>query len=135
MGSVTVASLIEAVLGVAVAGEDDDLVAAILEADGGVYNEPFSATDTQVWVEKHDGALGLILVCHDGAVGALKISRSELLWLAPACLWRLGSWSTTRERMGPVVMSPNNVRMQLDMIAIMAKPTTKPCVRKRRLEM
>lgn len=42
-------------------GEDDDVVAAGLEAYGGVDDEPLGATDAQIWVEEDDG-LGVIVV-------------------------------------------------------------------------
>jgi hypothetical protein len=54
----TIAALLEAVLGVAVVGEDDDAVAALLQAHGGVDNETLGAADAQVWVEEDEGALG-----------------------------------------------------------------------------
>jgi len=55
-GEPTVAALVEAVRGVAVVGEDDDAVAALLQADGGVDDEPLGAADAQVRVEEDDGA-------------------------------------------------------------------------------
>lgn len=39
----TIASLIEAMLGVAVASKDDDPVTAVLQADGGVDDQPLGA--------------------------------------------------------------------------------------------
>ena len=51
-------------------GEDDDLVATVLEADGGVDNETLSASDAQVGMQE-DYGLGLVgrgrlllLTCH-----------------------------------------------------------------------
>lgn len=54
---VTVAALVEAVARVAVVGEDDDAVAAPLQADGGVDDEALRAADAEVWVEEDDGAV------------------------------------------------------------------------------
>lgn len=41
-------------LGVAVGGEDGDLVAEVLQADGGVDDETLSAANAQVRVEEDD---------------------------------------------------------------------------------
>lgn len=50
----TVATLVEAVAGVAVVGKDDDAMAAFLQADSSVDDEAFSAADAQVWMEEDD---------------------------------------------------------------------------------
>lgn len=50
----TVAALVKAVARVAVVGEDDDAVAAFLQADSSVDDEAFCAADAQVWMEKDD---------------------------------------------------------------------------------
>ena len=50
----TIASLVEAVLRVAVRCEDGDLVPAALQADSGVDDEALSAANTQIWVEEDD---------------------------------------------------------------------------------
>ena len=50
----TVADLVEAVAAIAVAREDDDAVAALLQTDGGVDDQPLGAAYAEVWVQKHD---------------------------------------------------------------------------------
>lgn len=66
-GGRTIAALVKAVGGVAVVGEDDDSVAALLEADGGIDDETFSAADAEVGMEEDDGGLGVCLC--GGSVG------------------------------------------------------------------
>lgn len=50
----TISSFIEAMLGVAVAREDDDFVAAVLQPYSGIDNQPFSSSNPQVGVEERD---------------------------------------------------------------------------------
>jgi hypothetical protein len=52
----TVARLVEAVLRVAVGGEDGDTVSAALQRHGGVDDQPLGSANTQVRVEE-DGVL------------------------------------------------------------------------------
>lgn len=52
-----IAGFVEAVLGIAVGGEDGDFVAEVLEADCCVDDEAFSAADAEVGVEE-DYVLG-----------------------------------------------------------------------------
>lgn len=56
----TVAAFVEAVGWVAVVGEDDDSVAALLETDGGIDYEAFCAADAEIGVEEEDCGLGII---------------------------------------------------------------------------
>lgn len=42
-------------LRVAMAGENDHLVAAVLKTNGGINDEPLGATNAQVWVQEDDG--------------------------------------------------------------------------------
>lgn len=53
----TISRLVEAMAGVAMGREDRDFVAALLQSDGGVDDEPLGATDAEVGVEEDD-ALG-----------------------------------------------------------------------------
>ena len=45
---------------VAVVGEDDDAVAAFLEANGGINDQALGAANAQVRVEEDDGTLVLL---------------------------------------------------------------------------
>lgn len=54
----TIAALVEAVGRIAVVGEDDDFVAAGLEADCCVDDEAFRAADAEVRMEEDDCAAG-----------------------------------------------------------------------------
>ena len=66
-GGQTIAGFVEAVVGVAVAGEDDDFVAALLKADGGVDDESLGAADAEVGVQKDYGLfLGILFVLFAG---------------------------------------------------------------------
>jgi hypothetical protein len=87
----TVAALLEAVLGVAVVGEDDDAVAALLQAHGGVDDEAFGAADAQVRVEEDEGALGAAVGIAAGAVGGgVRRGYGESLGgHGCGCRWRL----------------------------------------------
>lgn len=46
------------------AGEDDHLVASILQADGGIDNETLSTTDAEVRVKEDDGPLIVVFLRH-----------------------------------------------------------------------
>lgn len=59
-GTLTIASLVKAVVRVAVAGKDDDLVAALLQADGGVDDQSLGPANAQVGMEED---YGLFLEC------------------------------------------------------------------------
>lgn len=48
----TISCLVEAVLGITVACENDDLVAEVLQTDGGVHDEALCATNAQIWMEE-----------------------------------------------------------------------------------
>lgn len=59
----TIAGFIEAVVRVAVACKDDDLVAAFLQADGRVDDETLCAADAEVGVQEDDRLLlGFVLL-------------------------------------------------------------------------
>ena len=64
MRGLTIASLLKAMVGIAVAGQDGDFVTSILETDGGVDDETLSTADAQVRVDEDDVPLGLGLFCH-----------------------------------------------------------------------
>lgn len=57
----TISRFVKAVLGVAMAREDDDFVTPVLEPDGSVYDESFGASDAQVRVEKDDCLLARLV--------------------------------------------------------------------------
>lgn len=64
-GKRTVASFIKAMARVAVAREDDDLVSAVLHADGGIDDQALSAADAQVGMQEDDSlARGCFLLGH-----------------------------------------------------------------------
>ena len=72
----TIAGFVEAVGWIAMAGENDDLVATILEANGGIDYETLSTADAQIGMEKDyglglvgRGLLLLLLACHGKLVG------------------------------------------------------------------
>jgi hypothetical protein len=50
-------ALIEAMVWVAMVGEDDNFVPALLKANGGIDDEALSTTNAQVGVEEDDGPL------------------------------------------------------------------------------
>ncbi len=64
----TIAGLVEAVARVAVAREDDDLVATLLQADGRVDHQPFGSANAQVRVQK-GYCLAVVrgVFCHGGS--------------------------------------------------------------------
>lgn len=51
-GGYTIASFIKAVSGIAMARKDDHLMATVLKTYGGVDDQSFCATDSQVRMEK-----------------------------------------------------------------------------------
>ena len=53
----TIPCLVEAMLRVAMAREDDNVIATVLQADGGVDHEPLGASDSQVGMQEDDGLL------------------------------------------------------------------------------
>lgn len=53
-GSLTIARLVEAVIRVAIRGEDGDLVSAALQPHGGVNHKALGTANAQVWVEEHN---------------------------------------------------------------------------------
>ena len=53
-GQRTISGLIEAVIGIAVGGEDDDVVALRLQTDGGIDDEPLGTSNAQVRVKEDD---------------------------------------------------------------------------------
>lgn len=57
-----VATLVEAVLRVAMVGVDDDRVASLLQADGGVYDQSLRAADAEIWVEEDKSACLVVIV-------------------------------------------------------------------------
>jgi hypothetical protein len=68
-GGNTIAGLVEAVGGIAVACEDDHLVPALLQPHGRIYHQPLGAPDTQVGVQK-DYRLCPFLVAGHGECGS-----------------------------------------------------------------
>lgn len=46
------------------AGEDDNLVASVLEADSSVDNQSLSAADAKVWVQENNSLLFDSAFCH-----------------------------------------------------------------------
>jgi hypothetical protein len=67
----TIATLVEAVLWIAVIGVDDDATASRLKTHGGINDETLSAADTQVGVEEDDGGSVFLLIAlrhSDGVV-------------------------------------------------------------------
>lgn len=56
-GGYTITRLVKAMLGIAMACIYDDLVTAVLEADGCVNDESLGATNAQVWVQEDNGLL------------------------------------------------------------------------------
>lgn len=54
----TITGFVKAMLRIAVACEDDDLVAAVLKADSGIDDESLSSADSQVRVQEDYGLLG-----------------------------------------------------------------------------
>lgn len=64
---------------IAVAGENDDLVASLLQADGGIDDKPFGPTDAQVGVQE-DYCLAVVL----GLVRHMerdRLGRTVIAWL------------------------------------------------------
>lgn len=53
-GSLTIARLVEAVIPVAVRGEDGDLVSAALQSHSSVNHKALGTTNAEVWVEEHN---------------------------------------------------------------------------------
>ena len=60
----TIAGLVEAVSGVAVAREDDDAVPALLKPHGRIHHQPLGAPDAQVRVQKDDCLFPLFVAGH-----------------------------------------------------------------------
>ncbi len=56
----TVSGLVEAVRRVAIRGKYGDLVAEVLEADGGIDYQPLGASDAQVGMEEDNAVLALL---------------------------------------------------------------------------
>lgn len=54
----TITSFVKAMLRIAMACEDDDLVAAVLKADSGIDDESLSSANSQVRVQEDYGLLG-----------------------------------------------------------------------------
>lgn len=60
----TVSGLVKAVPWVAMAGEDDDLVASVLQADRCIDHQSLCTSNSQVGVEKDNGLFVALLLCH-----------------------------------------------------------------------
>lgn len=58
----TVACLIEAVVGIAVGRENGDLVSSVLQPHSGINDEPLSSAYAEVWVEEDNVLLLLVHV-------------------------------------------------------------------------
>jgi hypothetical protein len=72
----TIAGLIEAVRGIAVAREDDHSVSALLQSHGRVHHQPLCTADSQVWVQEHYGLAPFLVAGHlDGSHGTVDGRR------------------------------------------------------------
>jgi hypothetical protein len=85
----TISSFIEAMLGIAVASENNNVMATVFQSHSGIDNESFSASDAQIGV-KEDDSLLLSLFCH-GDVALLVVvvrlhaedNSRQTLWKGP----------------------------------------------------
>lgn len=83
MGRHTIASLVEAVLGITVARKNCHLMSPLLKTDRSIDNQAFSAANAQVWVEEDD-MFRLRFFRHCGGFEAF--SSSVLRPLMPDCI-------------------------------------------------
>ena len=75
----TISSFVKAVSRIAVAGEDRDAVAKILEADGGIDDETLGAADAEIGVEEDDAAWRTRVIVPAGDVVVHHFEDIEVL--------------------------------------------------------
>jgi hypothetical protein len=77
-GSLTIARLVEAMIWVAIRGEDGDLVSAALQSDSGVNHKALGAANAEVWVKEHDVlSLSVHLLWSSRSI---RVDRCKLSW-------------------------------------------------------
>ena len=77
-GSLTIARLVEAVIWVAIRGEDGDLVSAALQSHSSIDHKALGAANAEVWVKEHDVlSLSVHLLWSSRSI---RVDRCKLSW-------------------------------------------------------
>lgn len=74
----TISGFRKAMLGIAMARVDYNLVATLLKSNSSINNQPLGASDSQVGMQKDNG-LGFLVICHSTNSMA-HIASSWMLW-------------------------------------------------------